>query len=46
MNKMWRIVFKKEIKDFFRDKKTVFTTIFMPLIMMVGMFGLSFSLLK
>ena len=44
MNKMWRIVFKKEIKDFFRDKKTVFTTIFMPLIMMVGMFGLSFSL--
>lgn len=44
MNKMWLIVFKKELKDFFRDKKTVFTTIFMPLIMMVGMFGLSFSL--
>lgn len=34
------IVFKKELKDLFRDKKTLFTSILLPLIMFPIIFGL------
>ena len=44
MSKMWFIVFKKELKDFFREKKTVFMTIFLPLVLMVAMIGLSITI--
>lgn len=44
MSKMWFIVFKKELKDFFREKKTVFMTIFFPLVLMVAMIGLSITI--
>lgn len=33
MNSLWYIVFKKELKDIFRDKKTIATTIILPFIL-------------
>lgn len=39
MNKITFIVLKKELKDMFRDKKTLFVSILIPLLMMPILFG-------
>lgn len=40
MSSLWGIVFKKELKDLFRDKKTVITSIVLPLVLFPILFGL------
>ncbi|MBZ4663768.1 MAG: natB [Caloramator sp.] len=40
MNSLWAIVFKKELKDLFRDRKTVIMTVLLPLVLFPLLFGL------
>ncbi|GFR34912.1 ABC transporter permease [Thermobrachium celere] len=40
MNSLWGIVFKKELKDLFRDRKTVIMSVVLPLVLFPLLFGL------
>ncbi|GIW48875.1 MAG: hypothetical protein KatS3mg079_351 [Caloramator sp.] len=40
MNSLWAIVFKKELKDLFRDRKTVIMSVLLPLVLFPLLFGL------
>ncbi|SHE76056.1 MULTISPECIES: ABC transporter permease [Caloramator] len=40
MNSLWGIVFKKELKDLFRDRKTVIMSVLLPLVLFPLLFGL------
>ncbi|CDF58920.1 ABC transporter permease [Thermobrachium celere] len=40
MSNLWGIVFKKELKDLFRDRKTVIMSVVLPLVLFPLLFGL------
>ncbi|WDC85508.1 hypothetical protein PL321_09675 [Caloramator sp. mosi_1] len=40
MNSLWGIVFRKELKDLFRDRKTVIMSVVLPLVLFPLLFGL------